>query len=875
MTRVRKFFDKLITDSGTRNRPAVNYNPYIDKPISQQSLEGKSLRRRGRRRKKTSLVSLSNGNEVEGQDVINENMDQESLTTSSKPYSSLKSASPPLSPVNSIRQSFANANNNVANGMHSTAHTPILPNQNSISSSLELSPIGSASSITSSFNLPTVGHHDGFYSLVKVDKLKFSQRGTLLNFKTREGNGSEVFVCDENGRKIRKRKSRRKRRSVRRRLSLSSQSVREGNGEEEMEEEAVDAVGITRNDSIVRGNGSFVSIATTATTATTLTTTPVNRVEGSLCDPTGIPATTSTHSRSSTTNKQRSSKHLNESNSIPNGKTTDATVPATPYNSPARFGSQFDPCFNINNFKVNIIPDVASYQPSFLKRRNSVRTLESRVATPNTITNTTNTTNNSNGTRVPTESSVASTTSLGAGDVSKSAAASLHHQQVEFGKKFTCVVEEGLKSSSLSAHASIRDVKNEYGFKVGGYDGDRGVAIDDATTDLQSLSSMQLSHYHVDCDEFEENVPLLGKQKQGGGAKGDAEYSETVDMTTSCGEYRDLSSAAQADDGDKYDHKWFIQVKDRLHHYYNAKLIKLKRIKLRNQSSKGEEEEEAGTSEVEKVKQLRNLFQHSVVATSAAAATAAATASTTAAPVAPVATPTTSNSTLNLQSGLYSHQNKRSSKINVVENGTTHKDDKDEFDAAHESQSQSYTVDSDGFYVADETEKEDDLTGAIYFIKNDKEEESNDDYGIGNGNGVRNVPDVVTASLRMSRVLYYHRQQLQRQFKFAPSSLTRGKNKVSGEMATLNGLSHHGHNNGSQVVKPDSSTKLTSMMMMMTPATTTTTMSKLASSKDLQIIELHSPCEAEESSSNDGDDEQSYRGRFDSDVASSIVSLAV
>ena len=873
MTRVRKFFDKLITDSGTRNRPEMNYNPYIDKPISQQSLEGKSLRRRGRRRKKTSLVSLSNGNEVEGQDVINENMDQELLTISSKPYSSLKLASPPLSPVNSIRQSFANANNNVANGIVPIAHTPIPPHQNSISSSLELLPIGSASSITLSFNLPTVGHHDGFYSLVKVDKLKFSQRGTLLNFKTREGNGLEVFVCDENGRKIRKRKSRRKRRSVRRRLSLSSQSVREGNGEE-VDQEAVDVVGTTRNGTIVKDNGSFVSIATTATTATTLTTTPVNRVEGSLCDPTGIPATTSTHSRSSTTNKQRSSKHLNESNSIPNGKTTDATVPATPYNSPARFGSQFDPCFNINNFKVNIIPDVASYQPSFLKRRNSVRTLESRVATPNTITNTTNTTNNSNGTRVPTESSVASTTSLGAGDVSKSAAASLHHQQVEFGKKFTCVVEEGLKSSSLSAHASIRDVKNEYGFKVGGYDGDRGVAIDDATTDLQLLSLMQLLHYHVDCDEFEENVPLLGKQKQGGGAKGDAEYSETVDMTTSCGEYRDLSSAAQADDGDKYDHKWFLQVKDRLHHYYNAKLIKLKRIKLHNQRSKGEEEKEAGASEVEKVKRPRNLFQHSVVATSAAAANAANAAATSAASMAPVATPTTSNSTLNLQSGLYSHQNKRSLKINVVENGTTHKDDKDEFDAAL-NQSQSYTVDSDGFYVADETEKEDDLTGAIYFIKNDKEEEFNDDYGIGNGNGVRNVPDVVTASLRMSKMLYYHRQQLQRQFKFAPLLLTRGKNNVSEKMATLNGLSHHGHNNGSQVSKPDSSTKLTLLLMTMMTPTTTTSMPKLSSLKDLQIIELHSPCEAEESSSNDGDDEQSYRGCFDSDVASSIVSLAV
>lgn len=467
---------------------------------------------------------------------------------------------------------------------------------------------------------------------------------------------------------------------------------------------------------------------------------------------------------------------------------------------------------------------------------------------------------------MPTESSVASTTSLGAGDVSKSAAASLHHQQVEFGKKFTCVVEEGLKSSSLSAHASIRDVKNEYGFKVGG-------VIDDATTDLQLLSLMQLLHYHVDCDEFEENVPLLGNQKQGGGAKGDAEYSETVDLTTSCGESRDLSSgAAQADDGDKYDHKWFLQVKDRLHHYYNAKLIKLRRIKLHNQRSKGEEEKEAGASEVEKIKRLRNLAQPSVVATSAANAANAAAA----APVAPVATPTTSNSTLNLQSGLYSHHNKRSLKINVVEHGTTHKDDKDELDAAQSNQSQSYTVDSDGFYVADETEKEDDLTGAIYFIKNDKEEESNDDYGNGSGNGVRNVPDVVTASLSMSKVLYYHRQQLQRQFKFAPLLLTKGKNNVSEKMSTLNGLSNHGHNNGSQVSKPDSSTKLTLLMMtmMMTP-TTTTSMPKLSSLKDLQIIELHSPCEAEESSSNDGDDEQSYRGCFDSDVASSIVSLAV
>ncbi|CCG24099.1 hypothetical protein CORT_0E05140 [Candida orthopsilosis Co 90-125] len=827
MVKVRKFFDKLITEpkhQAIRTAAETNYNPYIDKPISQHSSDA----RKGK--KKSSSYSTLHNCRDESKVRENGNMDQESLTTSSKPYSSLKSASPPISPVHSIRRSFANANKKEPNevGLDSNINPAI----DSISS-LELSPIGSATSITSSFNLPTVARHDAFYSLVKVDKFKFSQRGTLLNFKTRQGNGSDIFVCDENGRKIRKRRSRRKRRSVRRKLSLSS-SVPEG---DEINGEVVDTIGPPRKAAATKDDVSFVSIATTATTVTSLTTS-INGVDPRL----GNEAATPIATRSGPVRKSiLSRKSFKPSMEATNGCTPITTTfddgdipvppaPATPYNSPTRFGSQFDPCFNVDNFKVKIIPDVASYQPSFLQKRGSMHTLESRVTTPNKITNTTNTTNNSKGTKVATGLSAASSTSLT--DETKSITASLYHQQIEFGKRYTRVVEEGLKSSSLSAHASIRDIKQECsGTKTSEFNGVNAAAVSNFeadSTDVQSLLSLQLSHYAVDCGEFEENAPLLGKRNGksvASGFTGDADYSETIESTTSYGESRDLVTGAATQINEKLDHKWIIQVKDRLQYYYNANLSKLRRIKLHHQKARSGE---GVVSETEKPKPVGILVETLTEIS-----------------------PTTSSSTLNPQSGLYSHQNKRSSKINVVENDCV-----EIKRTANGKVDFSNTVDSDGFYVADEAEKEDDLTGAIYFIKNDKEEAQS---GVKEANVITTSP-----SKRVSKLLYYHRQQLQQQFKFAPSSFARANNKDKDEddktkptNGLLNGLQN--------MLKHGSSNKM--MMMAMTPPQ--------SPQKDSQVIEFHSPCEVEESSSNDGDDEQSYRGRFDSDVTSSVVSLAV
>lgn len=827
MAKVRKFFDKLITEpkhQAIRTKAETNYNPYIDKPIFQHNSDGR------KRKKKSLLYTILHNGRVESKVGENGNMDQELLTTSSKPYSSLKLASIPVSPVDSIRQSFANANKTEPNEVELDSN--INPAIDSISS-LELLPIGSASSITLSFNLPTVAQHDAFYSLVKVDKFKFSQRGTLLNFKTRQGNGLEIFVCDENGRKIRKRRSRRKKRSVRRKLSLSSISVREG---DEINGEVVDKIGPPRKAAATKDDVSFVSIATTATTATLLTTS-INGVDPRLGNEAATPIATRPDPvrKSPKLSMEATNRCTPITATFDDGEIPVPPAPATPYNSPARFGSQFDPCFNVDNFKVKIIPDAASYQPSFLQKRGSMRTLESRVTTPNTIINTTNTTNNSKGIKVPTELLAASSKSLD--DETKSTTASLHHQQVEFGKKYTCVVEEGLKSSSLSAHASICDIKQKYsGAKTSEYNGANAAAVSNFeadSTDVQLLSLLQLLHYAVDCGEFEENAPLLGKRSGKSvtsGFTGDADHSETIELTTSYGESRDLVTGAATQINEKLDHKWIIHVKDRLQYYYNANLSKLRRIKLHHQKARSGE---GVVTEIEKPKPVGILVETLTEIS-----------------------PTISSSTLNPQSGLYSHQNKRSLKINVVENDCVEVERtvNGNVDFLNAGSSPKYTVDSDGFYVADEAEKEDDLTGAIYFIKNDKEEAQS---GIKEANVITTSP-----SKRMPKLLYYHRQQLQRQFKFAPLLFARTNNKDEDDKTKptnglLNGLQN--------MLKHGSSNKM--MMMAMTPPQ--------LPQKDSQLIEFHSPCEVEESSSNDGDDEQSYRGRFDSDVTSSVASLAV
>jgi len=894
MAKVRKFFDKLITEPskyGTKTKvEGPNYNPYIDKLLSRQLQQ--SLNQKKAKKKNHLYNNLHNGLIESHNGDGHKDVDQELLTTSSKPYSSLKLASPPISPVHSLRQSFfANTNktqvNNSASEVKSNTITADHPHQLDSISSLELLPIGSASSITLSFNLPTIAQHDAFYSLVKIDKFKFSQRGTLLNFKTRHGNGLDIYVCDENGRKIRKRRSRRKRRGVRRRKSLTSCSLLEGeDGEGEGEgvghgsDKVVDCVGVVcKTGGGARDDVSFVSIATTATTATTMTASINGAAASDAVRPLATesdqkgrsPATTKPVNISIPTEMTNTSLSANGKTKTKTKTKTPSTptAPATPYGSPARFGSQFDPCFNVNDFKVKIIPDMASYQPSFLHKRNSMRTLESRVATPNTITNTTNTTNNSNGTKLPTGSSPSAASSF-VEDI-KSTTASFHHQEVEFGKKFTCVVEEGLKSSSLSAHASIRDIKTELNDgKPRGGSGSR-VAYEIDGSDLHLLSLMQLLNYAIDCNEVrEENAPLLGKQvanDAGDSRTGDVEYSEgATELTLSFGgdggESQNLSVGANTpsqEQLEKNDHKWIFQVKDRLHYYYNANLTKLRRIKRHHQKSKAGEQDEA----TEKAKAI--AFNHAEL------------------PSANVATPTTSNSTLNLQSGLYSHENRRSLKINVVEK-EGNKMMKlatavDELNLHSTSSMQHHhNVDSDGFYVGDETEKEDDLTGAIYFIKNDKDDEVQSSR-----KEINATATTSSSSIRMSKLLCHHRQQLQRLFKFAPLLLTKASNRVEtkegeeeeeddddNDDASNNARASIGLLKGSNlqnVLKHGSSSSKTI-------SNTTTTVQ--LSHNQTPLIELHSPGDAEEeSSSNDGDDEQSFHGYVESDVASSVLSIHI
>ncbi|KAI5967905.1 hypothetical protein CANMA_002673 [Candida margitis] len=899
MAKVRKFFDKLIIEPRTRSTKedsgTLNYNPYIDQPNlcrhSQPSLNGKGKKKNTGGKRKSSSLSLHNGSMTthndDGTHVTD--LDQESLTTSSKPYSSLRSASPPVSPKHSIRQNFTNAykikqeRGSTANGTkqsisnnNSKSLPPPPPPPPESMPLFELSPVGSASSITSSFNLPTVAQHDGFYSLVKVDKFKFSHRGTLLNFKTRHGavNGSDIYVCDEKGRKIRKRRSRRKRRSVRQRLSLSSCSLREG---DEMNDnvvvgassggKVVGRIGSTRNGTVMKDDASFVSIATTATSATSMTTSinGTNGANGNVArslatktapvrngntmakpKPTRNGATTTKHTKPTTTTKR-----------IINGGADSTThaITTTPHNSPVLFGSQFDPCFNANKFRVNIIPDMASYQPSFLQKRNSLRTLESRVATPNIATNTT--TKGRNGIKAPTASQATSSTSLAEDDAKSTTTTSFHHQEVEFGNKFTCVIEEGLKSSSLSEHASIRDIKIEYGLGGGstktkgqgnGTSDGAGTSAgahaqtfdyDADATDLQSSVSMQLSRFTVDCGDFEEKVPLLSTKKGKGFANG-VVSNDAIN-----------GAATQFQGNEKYDNKWIIQVKDRLHYYYNSKLTKLRRIKLQHHQKNKEQGEAAGAMRENKDGGARS------------------TPSGFVGPSIDVPTPTTTSnaSTLNLQSGLYSHENKRSSKINVVDkttpreivNGGKH-------DQLNVVASPTLVVDSDGFYVADETgegKDEDDLTGAIYFIKNDNE---NAETSIAKDGSTR------SPSMRISKLLYYHRQQLQRQFKFAPSSFARAKNTVDvaveeeaeGGAETTKALSTSGGLLLQNMYMEESMANKTMMVVM-----------RQSQKESSQLIELQSPCEVDESSSsNDGDDEQSFRGCFENDVASSIASLS-
>ena len=189
-----------------------------------------------------------------------------------------------------------------------------------------------------------------------------------------------------------------------------------------------------------------------------------------------------------------------------------------------------------------------------------------------------------------------------------------------------------------------------------------------------------------------------------------------------------------------------------------------------------------------------------------------------------------------------------------------------------------HNVDSDGFYVGDETEKEDDLTGAIYFIKNDKDDEVQSSR-----KEINATATTSSSSIRMSKLLCHHRQQLQRLFKFAPLLLTKASNRVEtkegeeeeeddddNDDASNNARASIGLLKGSNlqnVLKHGSSSSKTI-------SNTTTTVQ--LSHNQTPLIELHSPGDAEEeSSSNDGDDEQSFHGYVESDVASSVLSIHI
>ncbi|KAI5956473.1 hypothetical protein KGF54_000948 [Candida jiufengensis] len=614
---------------------------------------------------------------------------------------------------------------------------------------------------------------DDFYSAIKVDKFRFSTRGTLLNYK-RGKNHQSSSGSDSNEKSSRVHKNStnknqylphtKRRRRRKRNEGLKFKASQFHFTEEDEEEEK----GIDEYD--LHDNSSLVSITTTATVATTTTTTTTTTT----AHQNNIGFTNLTTALSSTSVFETTTTAIGTpgspliplntpTNPVSNNKTsttrTRTTTTATSFQrtttqktlnsqvSQRRRSSSIKQSNNLDNYKVNIIPDIASYQASFL-RQNSYSSTHAYRENEQLNRGKDRPKLNKN------------TIEDDAGSVSGNSI--YQHRQVESKKISSCMIHDDSIKASFSSHASIKDNESSNVEEFESYDID-----------------YLLNHLTFDTDEDKSKLIQEAQEEaivEDGLIQESQQVETAVDgqLNSHGSEHSTSSSNFQNDD-----HRWFNNVKDKFHYYNN----KLKKIKLHTSHSNTTKQtnEVSNQNVVSSILSPVTLHSNDVTSNDSQDQDSNNTKSTlklsnVKQQPSDSSKNQKSSSSQILQPTFYSHENKQSSKINVVQksrsspnlipNGTDHKNELKLNGSMHVESKESKEEKEELFIISGTNKiKGEDLSGAIYYIQNEQKDEVIKQMTFMNGSQQNLVKTTINQQKHKSHYQKYQNLQNLKQIK--------------------------------------------------------------------------------------------------------------
>ncbi|KAI5964091.1 uncharacterized protein KGF55_002033 [Candida pseudojiufengensis] len=402
---------------------------------------------------------------------------------------------------------------------------------------------------------------EDFSSAIKVDKFRFSTRGTLLNYKRGKchpNSGSDS--SGSTGKNYKNgvgqfSKSYRKRRTTRRR----SENIKFNSSEFHFTEE--EEFSKNGHDYDLGDNASLVSITTTATVATTTTTTTTTTTANAnvyrFTNMTSALSSTSVFESTNTAMGAPGSPILPLDDLSLTNKTTTHTRKTRSYQrtttkkkrkSTSKIQSSSS---NKRNGHINrrnhISPNTKTNQPTFSKQGTSThayRDIE-RIFVQKDGSNL--------GHEVESESTTEDSL--------------VQHHQVELGiKTSSCVIKDSPMTASFSSHASIKD--NESNF----------------TTDHDHYDlNYFLNHLSFDSDDNRKS-----SQSDQEDARSENETIQEIPHSgdTRNGYLTEVQDSAALATSHNDEQKWFVNVKYKFHNYYSKKFKKIKLHKRNSENNK-------------------------------------------------------------------------------------------------------------------------------------------------------------------------------------------------------------------------------------------------------------------------------------------------